>query len=65
MYINKHTSNFDFNALNKKNRFFKFHDLNKFVFDLVEKIVSEFKEKLHKLFVINKNIRRKQKRLQI
>ena len=63
MYINKHTLNFNFNASNKENRFFEFYNLNKFVFDFVEKIVNEFEKKSHKLFVVNKNICRKQKRL--
>ena len=65
MYVSEHTLNFNFNALNKKNRFFKFHDLNEFVFDFVEKTISEFKKKLHKLSVVNKNICRKRERLRI
>ena len=65
MYVNKHASNSNFNASNKKNRFFEFYDLNKFVFDFVEKVVNEFKKKSHKLSIVNKNIRRKQKRSQI
>ena len=47
VYVNEHTLDFDFNASNKENCFFEFHDLKKFVFDLVEKIVNEFKEKSH------------------
>ena len=65
MYINKHASNSNFNALNKENRFFEFHDLNEFVFDFVENIVNESKKKSHKLSAVNKNIRRKQKRSRV
>ena len=62
-YINKYTLNFNFNASNKKNCFFKFHDLNEFVFNFVKKTINKLKKNyinyllLIKTFIENKNNR--------
>ena len=38
MYVNKYTFDFDFNTSNKKNEFYKFYDLNEYVFEFKKKL---------------------------